>query len=175
MREIWKPIEHFEGYSISNFGRVRSEFVDRELMWSFNQAGLPTVGLKDETGRQRRRMVALLVAKEFVTLPDEFSYEVFDTPTHLNGDRQNCRADNLVWRPRWFTVRFHKERRLKEFDYPFRDGGKLLCLETDEIFETLEDASITHGVLSHDIFFKSLLNERRGVFPHWYHYDMIMG
>jgi hypothetical protein len=41
--------------------------------------------------------------------------EHWNTPIHLDGDRENCRADNLMWRPRWFAVQYHRQFHHEEF------------------------------------------------------------
>ena len=173
MLEIWKPIEEFPDYAVSNFGRIQSSYVERELKYSLVQNGIPTVGLLDADHRQKRRSVAILVAEAFVEKP-QTSYRVeFDTPINLDGNRQNCRADNLVWRPRWFAVRFHKERVRNEFAPYWGKAHRILCVETDEIFRDPDHVAQVHGVLAEDVVFKALHNEQTSIFPHRFHYVMI--
>src|SRR4051794_2006535 len=105
--EIWREIPDFPGYSVSNMGRVRNDDTRRIMALSRNQYGILYVGLT--YGREQfKRSVAVLVADHF--LPT-FESDAFDTPIHLNGDRSDCRAENLMWRPRDFAIRFHKQFR----------------------------------------------------------------
>lgn len=105
--EIWREIPDFPGYSISNMGRVLNDDTKRIMTLSRNQSGILYVGLVQ--GRtQYKRSVAVLVAELF--LPT-YGSDAFDTPIHLNGDRTDCRAENLMWRPRDFAIRFHKQFR----------------------------------------------------------------
>src|SRR5262245_2607454 len=98
--EMWAPIEDFPDYSVSNQGRIRSDRFDRVLAVSLTQYGLVQVGLR-RGHTQHNRSVPLLVAKAFVPeVPGPF-----DTPINLNGDREDNRAANLKWRPRWFAIR----------------------------------------------------------------------
>jgi hypothetical protein len=105
--EIWRNIPDFPGYSVSNMGRVRNDDTGRMMALSRNQYGILYVGLQQ--GRaQYKRSVAVLVAELF--LPT-WESDAFDTPIHLNGDRSDCRAENLLWRPRDFAIRYHKQFR----------------------------------------------------------------
>lgn len=119
--EVWREIYEFPGYSVSNMGRVRNDDTGRIMALSRNQMGIMYVGLV--RGReQQKRSVAVLVANAF--LPT-WESEAFDTPIHLNGDRSDCRAENLMWRPRDFAIRFHRQ---------FKTGRV-------EIRKTLEDVA----------------------------------
>jgi hypothetical protein len=103
--EVWRQIYEFPGYSVSNMGRVRNDETGRIMALSRNQYGIVNVGLV--LGRkQYKRSVALLVADAF--LPT-WESEVFTSPIHLNGDRSDCRAENLMWRPRWFAAKYHRQ------------------------------------------------------------------
>ncbi len=103
MTEIWRPIEAFPGYSVSDHGRIRADKSGRILQLNLNQYGLVQVGLMRE-GVQYHRSVPLLVARAFLEPP----FEPFDTPINLDGDRHNNHVDNLVWRPRWFAIRYNQ-------------------------------------------------------------------
>lgn len=103
--EVWREIYDFPGYSVSNMGRVRNDDTGRIMAQTRNQAGILQVGLMGPR-TQHKRSVALLVANAF--LPT-WESDAFDTPIHLNGDRSDCRAENLMWRPRSFAVRFHRQ------------------------------------------------------------------
>lgn len=104
--EIWRPIEGFPNYNISDAGNVRVEDTGHVLSLSTNHQLVVKVGLWDG-GRQFTRGVANLVATAFV--PGQTS--TFDTPIHLNGDRGDNRAENLVWRPRWFALMYDAQFR----------------------------------------------------------------
>lgn len=100
----WKEIEDFPGYSVSNLGRVRNDDTDRILTLQRNQHGVIHVGLVRD-GRQYKRSVALLVCQAW--LPE--TIEAFDTPIHLDGDPSNNHIDNLMWRPRWFAMKYQRQ------------------------------------------------------------------
>src|ERR1700759_870830 len=95
MEEVWVGIEGFPNYSVSNFGRVRSDWTERILVAYPNQSGLVQVGMM-ANGKQYHRSVPLLVMKAFSEQPNG----AFDTPINKDGDRSNNTLDNLEWRPR---------------------------------------------------------------------------
>lgn len=105
--EVWRQIYEFPGYSVSNMGRVRNDDMNRTLTMLRNQYDIINVGLTRDR-IQYKRSVAVLVANAF--LPS-YESDAFDTPIHLNGDRSDCRAENLLWRPRWFAIKYHRQFR----------------------------------------------------------------
>lgn len=143
MTEEWKEIPGFPEYSVSTEGRIWSHARDREMRLSMNQYGVLKVGLFHE-GEQTTQSVAVLVAQTF--LPDH--PEHFDTVIYLNGDRADCRADNLMWRPRWFARDYH--RQLKK-DYELVNSV-FEEINSGEMFENSLDAAQRYGLLEKDVF-----------------------
>jgi hypothetical protein len=151
MREQWRMIEDFPSYSISNFGEVAKwDNEQHPLRQSPNTYGLPRVGLFQDR-QQFTKLVARLVAEAFIQRDREY----FDTPINLDGDRTNNRADNLMWRPRWFAIKYHQQ-----FEHDqFHDAHpNLEIVNTGERFRNLKDPSIKYGLLYLDII-KSAINE----------------
>ena len=101
--EEWRDVIGYEGiYLISNFGRIASlwrtannRFSDvakpPHLLYPDTKTG--AVYLSNQSCTQKRR-IHLLVATHFLATPnpDEIVLEFID------GDKTNCRADNLHWR-----------------------------------------------------------------------------
>lgn len=108
--EGWRTIPEFHTYSISTEGRVRNDRTGR-IMRPFRTGGghLHVGMIKD--GRQLNRSISKLVAAAFLPQPQN---EYFDTPIHLDGEVANCYADNLMWRPRWFALKFAYQFRLRD-------------------------------------------------------------
>ena len=95
-------------------------------------------------GIQCLRALSRIVAKAFL----EPTVPVFDTPINLNGDRWDCAADNLMWRPRWFAIQYHhqfKERYYNPIDRPVK------ARDEDEIFSDSFAAAIRYGLLERDV------------------------
>lgn len=141
--EEWAELPFFPGYSVSHLGRVRSNRIDRILNITVNQLGIPYVGLS-ERGLHVKRAVAPLVAKAFLAVPE---YPSFDTPINLDGDRLHCAADNLLWRPRWFAVSYHRQFLTDNIwvSSPIEE------VETEERFETSLAAAKKYGLLDREI------------------------
>jgi hypothetical protein len=99
-----RPVPDFPGYTITSNGVITN--VDRNTMIRprANKQHIEMVGLSRD-GRQYTRSVSSLAAKAFLDPPPN---EAYDSIIHLNGDRSDCRSINLMWRPRWYTVKYHK-------------------------------------------------------------------
>jgi NUMOD4 motif-containing protein len=154
--ERWIHISEFPGYSVSNKGRVRNDETGRVLALLKNQAGNVHVGMT-RGGVQYKRSVAKLVAKAFLT---HNTLEAFDTPIHLDGDKENCDVGNLDWRPRWFAARYHSQFQSYpkvSFNGPVRVAGG------PERFRTTWDAVMKFGILEASIT-ESILTGK-GVWP----------
>lgn len=143
--EVWRQIYEFPRYSISSEGRVRNDDTGRIMRLSENQYGIVYVGFMTRGDKQYKRSVAVLVAEAF--LPDYDRPEPFDTPIHLDGDKANCRADNLIWRPFWFAVKYHRQFRTGyvHIRTPIEDE------RTGEQFRDSLEAAATFGLLDRDI------------------------
>lgn len=155
MPEYWKEIENFPGYSVSDYGRVRTDRSGRILVLTENQFGLLQVGMMRD-GEQMHRSVPLLVAKAFIPEP----VGPFDTPINLDGNRHNNHVDNLVWRPRWFAIRYNQQ-----FRYRYENSilAPVEDLKTGEISENSFECAKRYGLLEHDLVL-SILN-RTYVWP----------
>jgi hypothetical protein len=143
MTELWKDILDFSEYSVSNFGRVRSNKSGRILSTSPNQFGVVQVGLM-KNGVQYHRSVPLLVAKAFLPIHPG----PFDTPINLDGDRLNNHVDNLVWRPRWFAIKYNRQFR---FPYPERINRPIVDKKTGEVSSNSIECACRYGLLEEEI------------------------
>ena len=163
MNESWKPIDLFSDYSVSDQGRIRSDKSERILSLSANQFGVLQVGLM-RNGVQYHRSVPLLVAKAF--LPN--NNEAFDTPINLDGDRYNNRLENLLWRPRWFAIKYNQQ-----FRYPFDNPilTPIVDLKTGEISNSSSDCAMRYGLLENDLVY-SILN-RTYVWPTYQEFGIL--
>ena len=105
MHEIWKPIDFAEGYYISNYGRVRStrKGQDRILKLSHTKDGYIKCGISLH-GSSCRFRVSRLVAEAFVPNPENKP-----TVNHIDGNKDNNRADNLEWCTHKDNVRYSKQ------------------------------------------------------------------
>lgn len=144
MTEEWKIIPEFPDYSVSNYGRIRTNKSERILRCNPNQYGLLQVGLMHE-GVQYHRSVPLLVAKAFLPeLPGPF-----DTPINLDGDRHNNQVSNLMWRPRWYARKYNQQFRY--YPYEHHIDELIMDLKTKEISQNSFDCAIRYGLLEEDV------------------------
>lgn len=96
MNEIWKPINGYEDYLVSNMGRVRSvnpynNAKPHLLSIIDNGNGYLYVSLRKQ--RERKNFyVHRLVAEAFCERPDGCNYI-----DHIDHDRANNKATNLEW------------------------------------------------------------------------------
>jgi hypothetical protein len=147
MQEEWRKIVMFPEYSVSNTGSVRNDETDRLMTNNVNQFGIVHVGLT-KNKKQYRRALSILVAEAFIPRPS-FG---FDTPVNLDGNRSNNEAYNLVWRPRWFAVKYFQQFQQNHPCFT----RKVQVVETGEVFGTSWDAALTLGALDRDIAFSIL-------------------
>ena len=145
--EDWKSIELFPDYEISNQGRIRHGKWIMSL--SPNQYGVVQVGMMRD-GKQLHRSVPLLVAKAFIPEPGG----PFDTPINLNGDRSDNHVDNLVWRPRWFAIKYNRQFRYR---YVNSVLTPIVDLKSGVVSENSFECAKEYGLLEQDVVL-SILN-----------------
>jgi hypothetical protein len=151
MEEIRKRIKGFENYEVTNYGEVINIHTYRVMKLSPTLLGELTVGLVKD-GYQYRRSVKVLVANAFV--PGRT--ETFDTPIQKDGNRFNLRADNIVWRPRWFAWKYtHQFSNPEEWYYL----GPVIELNSLKTYDTCIEAAMDNGLLCSEVRL-SILNER---------------
>ncbi len=165
MDEQWMPIERFPDYSVSDHGNIRADKSGRILSLSENQYGLVQVGMMRD-GQQFHRSVPLLVARAF--LPP--THGPFDTPINLDGDRHNNHVDNLVWRPRWFAIKYNQQFK---YPYEFPIMEAIIDLKTEELSENSFECAKRYGLLEQDLVY-SILN-RTYVWPTYQEFGILGG
>lgn len=154
MKEKWEYLEEFPEYCISNYGEIyQAKNMAFKRTYMTRQGVVAATLYRD--GRQFARSVALLVAKTFVTPLQP----IFQTPIHLDGDKTNCRADNLVWRSRPFAIAYHRQFSLDTFSssWPIKE------VETDEVFEYPSVAATRYGLIRAHLIISA--HERMPVWP----------
>lgn len=148
--ENWVEIEGFPGYSVNPLGQVKKNSTGRVMSVRLNQYGVPYVGLM-RNWKQCIRSLPRLVATAFIPQPND----VFDTPINLNGDRTDCRVENLMWRPRWYAIYYNnqfEDRYDNSINTPIRD------VETDEPYADSLAAACANGLLERDVVLSILNN-----------------
>lgn len=158
-RVEWRPLEEFPDFLVSEHGDIQNNLTGVVRRVSINRQGIIKVTLiKDRIFCTRS--VARLVASAFV--PNGADPELFDTPIHKDGDKTNCRADNLAWRPRWFAVRYHKQFGFPDFH---SIKGRFIDVESEEVYFSVKEICVVNGLWWGDVI-KSI-EEGVPVFPTW--------
>jgi NUMOD4 motif-containing protein len=159
---IWQEIISFPGYSVSNTGLVRNNETERLLARLINSGGVAYVGITRD-GEQHNRVVARLVAEAFLPPPH---YHTFDTPINLDGVRTHLEVTNLMWRPRWFAVKYHQQ-----FRKVWSNDQTVVDVDTGRRYKTAMHAAVKFGLLALDVFEWALMYDRylehnvQGVWP----------
>lgn len=135
--EVWKPIEDFPGYLVSNHGQIKSEHVDRVIGTYDNGNGHLQVVMR-QNGKAYARSVARLVAYHFIDpMPHEY------LPRHMDGDRHNNHVDNLMWLPRALANKMTRQDR----QLVPTDPRPILMVDKSEVYNNaLECAKAIQGL-----------------------------
>lgn len=137
--EQWKVIIGFINYEVSDCGRVRNRKTGRILKTSIDHRGNEVVCLSRH-GQQFVKKVHILVAETFVD-----NYCKGDLVIHIDGDKLNNYANNLDWSNRSiYTKRLNRRRRSMGIDIPHT--RRIRVIETDQIFESISEASLELGL-----------------------------
>lgn len=163
----WRPVDGFPGYSISPLGQVRNDASNRLLSPRLNQYGVPYVGLMRDW-EQCNRSLPRLVARTF--LPR--SSPIFDTPVQIDGDRNNCRVDNLMWRPRWYAVKYNRQFDGERYDHPIEASIRAITNDDEEdlVFPNSLVAACAYGLLEREVVL-SVLN-RTPAWPTYQYFEL---
>lgn len=122
MIEIFKDIEGYEDYQISNLGRVKSLRFGKEKILKpvKNNKGYIYVCLSKQ-GKHKNHKIHRLVAQAFIDNPNNFS-----ELNHKDEDKTNNCVNNLEWCNRKYNNN-HGTRTEKT-------SKQVLCLETGKIY-----------------------------------------
>jgi len=155
-QDEYQEIPGFSSYGVTTDGQVINISKGGIILPHYiNRAGHNFVSMKNDEGEFCTRHVAKMVLKAFK--PEREDH--WDTVIYLDGDKSNCRIENLEWRPRWFAVKYNREKAhpLAGGDYPVKDD------DTGYIYPSVREASASSGVLEEEILRK--LGTPNRVFP----------
>lgn len=158
MTTEWRDVRGFPDYAINEYGEIMNEWSGRVLHARPNNQGFMMVNLI-RNKKSSTRSVAMLVAEAFLDSPRN---EAYNSIIHLNGDRSDCRAINLMWRPRWFSIRYHKMFE----ELPTRVS--VWIPETGETFSSLRELCTTYGLIENYTY--TDMNNGMGMF----HYGFLI-
>ena len=102
--EAFKPIQGYENYTISTWGRVYNIKKGQFLIPEIHDKGYLRVDLYDNSGQRKHAKIHRLVAKAFVSNPMNKPHV-----NHIDGNNQNNSFTNLEW----VTDAENKEKRIE--------------------------------------------------------------
>jgi hypothetical protein len=121
---------------------------------SFTNHGHAKITLTDYWHQRHTRSVAQMVAEAFVMPPNELSVQV----VILDGNFKNVRAENLVWRPRWYAWKYTRQLKMEQ---PLHYKNlRVVNIVKDQAYENIIVAGMTEGLLFEDIWRSTYTGDR---------------
>lgn len=133
MIEVYKTIEDYPNYEVSNFGSVRNIKTGRVLRPSTYESGYQCVGLY-LNGIQKYHLTHRLVASTFIPNPEHKR-----TVNHINGIKTDNRVENLEWATDSENIKHAYKTGLNSRIHHCR------CIETGQVFESISGAARYFG------------------------------
>lgn len=90
-KELWKVIDEFPNYEVSNIARVRNKITGLIKVPSVGKRGYPVLSFKKE-GQSYVRTLHRIFAIAWIPNPEN-KREI----NHINGDKCDCSFENLEW------------------------------------------------------------------------------
>jgi len=168
MEEEWRVIMDYPNYEVSNTGFVRRVGTNRRLSPKKAQGGAWFVKLSID-GEHVSKTLKTLVAEAFVPVPKHYQGEAFDTPIQCVLNTDEVRADKIMWRPRWFAIKFRRD--LKPSVHPNYWDIPVRNINTGNEHASILTASLHDGVIMEHVYRSCLEGSR--VFPEWHRYEFI--
>lgn len=145
MTVVWREIARSPQYEVSDRGEIRNAKSGRFLHPSQNQHGHLKVNLPSEGGKIKTRQVNHIVAEAFLPEPIR---EDFISLIHKDGVKTNCNTTNLLWRPRYFSIRYHMQ-----FDTVIWKEShiKIMDVKSGVVYERAQEAAMEFGLVLAEI------------------------
>lgn len=147
---MWKPVDGFEMYEVSDSGHVWSKRRQRLLTPNKRSDGYMSVVLHNSP-QKRFAFVHRLVAEAFI--PPVSGKQFVD---HINGIKADNVSSNLRWCTKSENSTFdacRRKRRItlcseRHLEKMYRSGRamKVRCVETGEEFKTLRQAASSYDI-----------------------------
>lgn len=146
MQDEWREVVGFPKYEVNQHGIFINSRTERPIKVSTNQSGQAKISLYQD--RQLvTRSAAMLVAETFIEPPNDR----FNSIIHLDGRLTYCAVRNLMWRPRWFVVKFHRQFKFPEFRENYLTRQPIVELDSGKEYENVYDVCTTEGLYHFDV------------------------
>jgi hypothetical protein len=138
MTEIWKNIEGYNNYEVSNTGKIRNIKLNKELKLSSN-TGYFYIFLS-ENNKRKKGYIHRLVANSFLEKTDDKL-----VVNHKDGNKQNNSVENLEWITQGENIKHALDNNLL---IHFKLGVEQYTDENEFIkeYSSIEDASIITSI-----------------------------
>lgn len=157
-RGNWVPLAHYQGHEINELGEIRNSQTGQILRTSVNQTGVRYVALRNTTlGKYENKAVGVLVAETFCEGMDA----QHETVLYLDGNRDNNRADNLMWATRWHAMAYHQEMAKQDFSL-----RKKVIDSEGRVYAHVGEAAMATGCLPSAIDYAVRYNDNLGSGEH---------
>ena len=130
VRRKWKTDKYFRNHDVSNFGEVLNAETGNILKNVPNEDGYLIVSLCKE-GCSKTFYVHHLVARNYLRPPNPG-----EELNHIDGDKNNCRWDNLEWLTRAENMKHAYRLGLKK---AYKGNATLISSEVEDIRGFLEE------------------------------------
>jgi hypothetical protein len=151
--EVWHVIHEFPSYMISNYGRVKKTDSVNARQIAVNERGFPIIVLFGKGGGESKtrylRQINKLVAEAFLELP---AYPDETSVWHIDGNLENCRADNLKWETRSRVLEWNEMNRKKDPQY---NTGPVRNTRTGKEYENAFECAMDEGRIESDIVIRA--------------------
>ncbi len=137
-KEIWKDIEGFPGYQVSDEGRVRSN--NRNGQWvimkpELDRYGYFKVNIFDSNRKRYTKTIHRLVARTFIPNPENKPQV-----NHKDADKKNNKVTNLEWNTaKENTIHARQNGLIKNPYIPEPRKRPIKIIETGEVFDSVAD------------------------------------
>lgn len=139
IEEIWKNIDGYDGYEVSNFGRVASnKYKNRRILKQHKRkTGYLEIGLSNKN-KVKWILVHRLVLATFQPISGIENMEV----NHKDENKENNRIDNLEW----VTSKENCNYGTRNFRLSMDKNVPVECVETGIIYKSFHEAAEKTGI-----------------------------
>ena len=139
IEEIWKNIDGYDGYEVSNFGRVASnKYKNRRILkQQKRKTGYLEIGLSNKN-KVKWILVHRLVLATFQPISGMENMEV----NHKDENKENNRIDNLEW----VTSKENCNYGTRNFRLSMDKNVPVECVETGIIYKSFHEVAEKTGI-----------------------------